>query len=99
MPKISAEEYLDTQGNLMIVVLMIHSLPLESFLAAAQDALASGHIMDPTLYRMAAENLVDLVELAEAMLKVKQTVEKRLRKEEKKNGTKVQANAWSSGGN
>jgi len=81
------EEYKSTQLTMQFLAAVIISLEIEAFLKIAEHSLA----------RKASGDLVDVIELAEALLKVKGVALRRVEKE-KARGKKVQANPGASGG-
>lgn len=60
-------EYMEIQGKILLIGKSLTVLDLDSFLGKISRAEAVAPIVDPTLYRKAAENLLAIKNLAEAL--------------------------------
>lgn len=64
------EEYIKTQLSILKIGQETAKLDLDTFLKMLNNSLNVGHIIDPTLYRKAQNNVQAIKKLAEALLSV-----------------------------
>lgn len=74
--ELSKEKYLQIQMAIIAIGRTANALDLESFIAQINSAETVAPMVDPTLYRKAAENMHAIKELAVALVPVKRAFEK-----------------------
>lgn len=67
-------EYEALQAQVLLMAAMLNRLPLAEFVAAIDKAQAVGPMLDPTLYRAAADNLQYVEDVARALLEAKTAI-------------------------
>ncbi len=77
---IDEEQYITTQHQLVTLAGLVKDFPLLEFINAANRVESLGPLLDPTLYRAAADKLSDVKALAEALLPFKKEVVRQLNK-------------------
>ncbi len=63
------EEYLELQQRIILLANLVKGMPLKEFIEAAEKADVVGPFVDPTLWRLANENLAVIIDLARRLLK------------------------------
>lgn len=76
MSKLSKEEYMRTQMQIISIGRAASTLNLDAFLADMSEAEAVAPMIDPTLYRKAIENMRAIKDLARSIQPVKEAFEK-----------------------
>ena len=66
-----AEQYMQTQHQLMVIASLVAEMPLEEFLADIQKADSVGPILNPSLWIAGNEKMQMVKQLAQAALDVK----------------------------
>jgi len=74
-------EYLQTQMQVLLLAGLLLQLDLPAFLHRIEAAEALGPVLDPTLYRRAADNLAALRETALILNSARQELLKRCKNE------------------
>lgn len=91
----SPEEYACVQRQITVLASVISTIEIEEFIVTLHQAQTIAPIVDPTLFIKAADDLEDVLELANAVLKVKQVTLRRIAKE-KARGKKVSDSSRAS---
>lgn len=76
MSRLSKEEYMRTQMQIISIGRAASNLDIEAFINQMSEAEAVAPMIDPTLYRKAIENMRAIKDLARAILPVKDAFEK-----------------------
>lgn len=77
---LSDEEYIQTQHSLVTLGALVRRMPLDAFVNRASEAQTLGPIIDPTLYREAADKLSDVKALAKSLMPFQKEMERQLAK-------------------
>lgn len=80
--KLTEDQYMDVQNELLMLCSLMARLPLEEFLEDINRAETVGPIVDPTLYIQGREPLSQIKSLAEAASKVSQVYRDNLKSKE-----------------
>jgi hypothetical protein len=74
--RITEEQYLTLQSQLVPLSTLILEMPLEDFLNAISRADTLGPILDPTLWMRGSKSMHEIEEVARIFLDAKQKLEK-----------------------
>lgn len=77
------EEYMETQGKLAMVAVILANVDLPAFLSRISLAETMGPVLDPTLYMTAGEKLGRVRLLAESALSLRKESRRKMRLEER----------------
>ena len=72
------EEYQSTQDQLVLLAKLANGLDLDAFLQRISIARAAGPVLDPFLYRQAADRMDDVSRLARSFQGVQKEIRRQL---------------------